>query len=242
MASPIARKVSAGVAARQSIIPLMPHIAQSMHQKRAAAEALTWWTVQAGACAGFCWNQLKQMAGASQNARQAPALRQAESQTAQHVAGIEEPHLFVVHDREAVVAKIPPPPIRMEQPSFGNDIAARAMPPRKAPAGDAACGQIPGFAEAPDFSVARQSMWDELRQEGGKIEERIRIGRDRRPKPPRMRRQNVETHAAGREHPPDLDMQRREVIHMLQDVRRKDDVDARVGERNGPPVIFDDWK
>src|SRR6185312_5182006 len=85
-------------------------------------------------------NELEQVAGASQDARQPFAPRQTEVRTKQHVAGVEKPHRLIVHDGKAILLEIAAPPVRMEQPGFGNDIAALAMTPRKAAPANVARG------------------------------------------------------------------------------------------------------
>src|SRR5262245_37196745 len=85
----------------------------------------------ASRCGGRRRRQLEQVAGTTQHAGQAPAFGKAEARAEQHVAGVEEAHGLVVNDGEAILLKITPPPIGVEQPHFGDGVAALSMPPRQ---------------------------------------------------------------------------------------------------------------
>ena len=82
----------------------------------------------------------------------------------------------------------------------------------------------------------------ELRRRRRKERDRLEIGCQRGPKPPRVRRQDVNAMALWRKHAMDFGVHARKIRYVLEDVRREHDVDAGIRQRDGPAVVILDRK
>src|SRR5262249_62206482 len=100
---------------------------------------------------------------------------------------------------EPVLLEISPPPVRMEQPKFRDDVAALAVPARKTKTDRVSNGSVPGLSQSLQLSAARPGARQQLRQRRAGEGRRLEIGNKRAPQAPGVGRQKMNAIAAQRE-------------------------------------------
>jgi len=158
-----------------------------------------------------------------EEARRPVARRHRPARPEDHLARVEEAHGPGGEDLEAVAPEVPDPGAPAEAVELGERAPALAVPRRDR-------------VEDERLGRAVRAQAPEVR---GEVLEPLDPVGDGGPEAPGRGRQDVDAAPARPQHAPALGVELREVEDVLEDVRREDDVERPLPEREVPAVVVD---